>query len=104
MVKQISKLEEFTKTISEAGKLVVVDFTATWCPPCKRIGPVFAALESEHPDVLFLKVDVDEGEEIAQSQQVSSMPTFKYFKEGKEVDHFSGADEAKLRQYIAKHK
>eukprot|EP01068_Selenidium_serpulae_P016310 Selendium_serpulae@DN6285_c1_g1_i7.p1 len=105
MVRQIKEIDEFSKTLNEAGdKLVVVDFTATWCPPCKRIGPVFASLESEHPGVLFLKVDVDEGAQIAEAQQVSSMPTFKYFKGGKLVDHFSGADEGRLREYIAKHK
>ena len=57
----ISTKEEFDAALKDAGsKLVVVDFTASWCGPCQQIAPVFKALAQEHKDVVFLKVDVDE--------------------------------------------
>ena len=64
MVNQLKTLAEYQEAIATKGKLVVVDFTATWCPPCQRIGPIFVAIAEEHGDaVLMVKVDVDENAE-----------------------------------------
>merc|ERR1739848_906629 len=85
-------------------QLVVVDFTATWCGPCQRIAPVFAALADEMPDVKFVKVDVDENEETAGACGIQAMPTFQYYKNGAKVHEFSGASEEKIKEAIAKFK
>uniref|UniRef100_A0A8D3A2V6 Thioredoxin domain-containing protein n=1 Tax=Scophthalmus maximus TaxID=52904 RepID=A0A8D3A2V6_SCOMX len=65
MIKNVENMDDFKKELKDAGdKLVVVDFTATWCGPCKMIGPYFGQL-SENPEfsnVVFLKVDVDEAD------------------------------------------
>jgi len=93
------------KAHADAGdKLVVVDFTAVWCGPCQRIAPLFAALADENPDAVFVKVDVDENEDVAQECQVSAMPTFKFFKNKKEVDEMVGADPDKLKKMVAANK
>ena len=95
----------FDKALADAGgKLVVVDFTASWCGPCQRIAPVFTQLAEEMPDVVFVKVDVDENEEVAQQCGISSMPTFQFYKSGKKVHEFSGASAEKIKEAIATHK
>ncbi|EON98832.1 putative thioredoxin-like protein [Phaeoacremonium minimum UCRPA7] len=67
---------------------VAVDFFADWCPPCKAITPVFASLAAKHaiPNVLaFAKVNVDHIQEAAVKYRITAMPTFLFFKEGKQV-------------------
>merc|ERR1712091_639511 len=91
MVKQLATLDEYNTAIA-SDKLTVVDFTATWCPPCQMIAPKFA----EHADKVadyatLVKVDVDENEEAAQAAGIEAMPTFKFFKGGKELHAIRGA-------------
>merc|ERR1712110_461547 len=100
-VPQLDTEEEFDKAIVEAGdKLVVIDFTATWCGPCQRIAPVFVKLAEEMPDIVFVKVDVDQNEAIAAKYNISAMPTFKFLKNGEVVKELVGASEAGLRAAI----
>ncbi len=63
MKHQIPSKSEFDAVLSAAGdKLVAVDFAATWCGPCQKIGPKFAAFADSYTDVVFVKVDVDENQ------------------------------------------
>ncbi|KAJ6399527.1 hypothetical protein OIU77_020145 [Salix suchowensis] len=84
-------------------KLIVVDFTATWCPPCRMIAPIFAELAKKFPTVTFLKVDVDELKAVAEEWNVEAMPTFLFLKDGKIVDKTVGADKDGLPVLVAKH-
>ncbi len=100
MVKEISsksEFDEFTKT-----GLVVVDFFAEWCGPCKQIAPQFEALSQEHQDIKFCKVNVDEADEISQSSGVRSMPTFHFFKDGVKVAEVIGANLKEIEVKIEK--
>jgi thioredoxin 1 len=93
MVHIITELSEIPN-----DKPVVIDFFATWCGPCIRIAPAFEELSKKFTTVTFLKVDVDESEEIATKFSVSSLPTFVFLKNGVEVNRIEGAD---LRGVIA---
>lgn len=98
-VTEMAEYQRLTKTM----KLVFVDFTATWCGPCKMIGPVFTSLATKYPAAHFIKVDVDAAQDIAGYERVSSMPTFAVYCEGRKAEIFSGADGNRLSQLVAKY-
>ncbi|BFZ58909.1 hypothetical protein PYCC9005_005977 [Savitreella phatthalungensis] len=102
MVHEVSAKDAFTSAISN-GKLVVVDFYATWCGPCKVIAPKVAEMDKEFTEVDFIKVDVDNLPDVAAEHAIRAMPTFLLFKDGKEIDKVVGANAAKLRQVITEH-
>ncbi|KAK5577676.1 hypothetical protein RB653_002620 [Dictyostelium firmibasis] len=89
-----------SELVTAGKRLVVVDFTATWCGPCKMISPYFEQLSSEYKDVIFLKVDVDQCKSTTQSQGVRAMPTFRFFIDRNQVHEFSGADKNQLKSSI----
>ncbi|XP_056156473.1 thioredoxin [Lampris incognitus] len=103
MIPEIEDLESFNAALEEAGdKLVVVDFTAAWCGPCQQIGPIFLAMSKkpENKNVIFLKVDVDEAQDVASHCGIKCMPTFFFYKKGEKVDEFSGSNSEKLEQKV----
>uniref|UniRef100_H0W1R6 Thioredoxin n=1 Tax=Cavia porcellus TaxID=10141 RepID=H0W1R6_CAVPO len=101
MVQQIESKEAFQEALNDAGdKLVVVDFSATWCGPCKMIKPFFHSLSEKYSKVVFLEVDVDDCQDVAAECEVKCMPTFQFFKKGKKVSEFSGANKEKLEATI----
>ncbi|KAL0082344.1 PITH domain-containing protein [Phycomyces blakesleeanus] len=101
-IKQINNSAEFQQllTATPAEKLIVVDFFATWCGPCKTIAPLYAQLSSKYPNVQFSKVDVDQAKDVASSCGISSMPTFQFYKAGNKVAEMKGANPGQLLQYI----
>ncbi|EDV19765.1 expressed hypothetical protein [Trichoplax adhaerens] len=106
MVQVIETKEAFDKFLSDAkDKLVVFDFFATWCQPCKLIGPIFEKMSEsdEYKDVVFAKIDVDENEETAEFVGIRAMPTFAFYKNGSKIDEVSGAAEDRLRSKIQLH-
>lgn len=67
----------------ESGKPVVIDFWATWCGPCIKLGPVVEELAEKYSDkVTFGKVNIDENDEIAAENRVRNIPTVLFFKDG----------------------
>ena len=105
MVKVITSMEDFETALEEAeARLVIVDFTAIWCGPCQNIKPAFEKLSEKNPDVVFLKVDVDENPEVTEKYGVRSMPTFLFIKKCEVVYKFTGADEAKLKAKMEEYK
>jgi len=90
-------------TRATPGLALVVDFTAVWCGPCQRVAPDFARLAAAHDQALFVKVDVDELEDVSQGAGVSVMPTFQVYKDGALAESMSGANPQKLEAFVAKH-
>ena len=93
--------QTFDETINSASNLVVVDFFATWCGPCKMLSPVLEQAAAEMPEVSFYKVDIDEEMDLAGRFQVMSVPTLLFFKGGTAVQKSVGAISGqKLRSII----
>ena len=73
--------ESFPGTI-EAGGIVLVDFWATWCAPCRRFAPVFEKASEQHTDIVFGKVDTEAERGLAAAAHISSIPTLMAFRDG----------------------
>ena len=76
----------------ESEKLVIVDFWATWCGPCRMLSPLLDEVEAEMEDkIVVVKVNVDDADEIAMRYRIMSIPTLIFFKDGQMVDRTVGA-------------
>ena len=76
----------------ESEKLVIVDFWATWCGPCRMLSPLLDEVEEEKADkITVVKVNVDDADEIAMRYRIMSIPTLIFFKDGRMVDRSVGA-------------
>ena len=88
---KIINTSQFRQSVDQNSGVVVVDFFATWCGPCKMLAPVFEqAGEEMKNDATFLKVDIDQSLEIAQQFRISTVPTMMIFKDGKPVESLVG--------------
>ena len=86
MSKEIHSAADFEKEITNHKGYALVDFWATWCPPCRMMAPVLESAEQQLGDKInFVKVDVDEQQQLAAEFDIMSIPTLVVFKDGKPV-------------------
>ena len=99
--------DDFIENVIEASKtkLIMVDFWAPWCWPCKQISPVLEKIANEADGkILLAKINIDENQQIAAQLRIQSIPTIYAFKNGQPVDAFQGVlPEKKIIEFIEKH-
>jgi thioredoxin 1 len=89
MSSDITQEREWDSLIS-GKKLVAADFWAPWCPYCMRLKPVFEMMASKYPDIIFVKVNVEEQQDLVSRYGIRGIPVIKFFCEGKEVGEIVG--------------
>lgn len=104
MLESITTLAEYSHILSTETRVCFIDFYATWCGPCKAITPFLERLnQSELSDyVRFIKVNVDDAEDIAAYCHVSAMPTFIAYKNGQKVGEITGANKKSIIALLSK--
>ena len=94
----------FQETVQGDG-IVVLDFWADWCGPCKRFAPIFELASEENPDAVFGKVDTEANQELSAALQIQSIPTLMLFRDGVLLARESGLLPGKaINELIAKAK
>ena len=86
-----------------SGRLVVIDFTATWCGPCRMAAPEFEAMAGRYPDVVFAKVVEDNSKDIIASEGIQAFPTFRIYLNSQVLEEFKGANMAALEAAVQRH-
>ena len=101
IVYYVKSVEEYEALKAIIDKVVVVDFSAEWCKPCKAMAPLLEEMAKTYSDTVFVSVDIDVlGDHLLDATEVKSVPTFKLFLNSKLLFEFSGANEARLRSRI----
>ena len=101
-MKEITSSEQFEAEVLNSTNPVFVDFWAEWCGPCRAVSPTIEELSGEYTDkVDFVKVNVDQNNDLAQKYSIFSIPTLAIFSNGKVIAQSAGAaSKDKIRSYI----
>jgi len=91
-MKEVTNDQVIKQQIQTSSNLLVLDFYATWCGPCKMLTPKLNELETRYPNVEFYKIDVDVLESFSQECKISAMPTLLFVKNGEVVQRIEGAN------------
>ncbi|XP_041025376.1 thioredoxin H-type [Juglans microcarpa x Juglans regia] len=99
----ITTTESWDQKLAEAskdGKIVIANFSATWCGPCKMVAPFYRELSEKYPSIMFLLIDVEELTEFSASWDIKATPTFFFLRDGQQVDKLVGANKPELQKRV----
>jgi len=97
--------QNYAEVTNNGDRLVLIDFFATWCQPCKILMPIVEELALERDDVDFYKIDVDQHREVAIGEKVSSIPTLVLYRKGERLDSLTGVrTKQQLLEWLEQHK
>ncbi|XP_052875962.1 thioredoxin H9-like isoform X1 [Gossypium arboreum] len=102
-VHRVTSKEDWDQKLSEAkrdGKIVIANFSATWCGPCRMLAPFYCELSEKHPSLMFLLIDVDELTDFSTSWDIKATPTFFFLKDGQQIDKLVGANKPELQKKL----
>ena len=88
-IKSVNK-NNFEKEVLDYKGIVLADFNADWCGPCRMLRPILDEIASENDEYKFVSINIDDEDELASKYQVSSIPCLVLFKDGKEIDRSVG--------------
>jgi len=104
-MENIKEHSDFEAALEGGGdKLLIFVFTARWCGPCRVITPKVQDIVKENTDVAFYQINVDDNITTSQTCGVTCVPTFQFFRRCRKIEEFSGSNEQKVRDFLAKHK
>lgn len=104
MIPYIQSNDEYNQLITSESRLIVLDFTATWCGACSVLAPELEKLQEHYQDqIMFYKVDVDDLHEVADAYQVSALPTIMFIKNKQILGQVIGAKMHSIMELIEKH-
>jgi len=96
----LNTVTEFNNLVAKNNVLIVIDFYATWCGPCKKLEPFYEKLSQYYENVLFFKCNIEHAEDLANQLDITAMPTFHFYKNGKLVHKLEGCDPKQLENTI----
>ncbi|XVF29738.1 hypothetical protein REPUB_Repub15cG0147900 [Reevesia pubescens] len=102
-VQPVTSKEVWDQKLSEAKrdvKIVIANFSAAWCGPCRMLAPFYCELSEKHPSLMFLLIDVDELTELSTSLDIKATPTFFFLKDEQQIDKLVGANKPELQKKI----
>ena len=96
----MDEVKNYEEEVFKSSGVILVDFTATWCGPCKALKPVLEGLEGEFPAVKFYKLDVDANQDICTRVGIRSVPTVIVYDNGEAIETLVGAKPKKYYQIL----
>ncbi|CAH8391331.1 unnamed protein product [Eruca vesicaria subsp. sativa] len=88
------------QSITLISPVVIANFSATWCGPCKIVAPFYVELSEKHPSLMFLLVDVDELSDFSSTWDIKATPTFFFLKNGEQIGKLVGANKPELQKKV----